>query len=195
MQRRNDLNFSSKEFLDLLRARNTEAITRLVNEYSEALFFGAIKQGLGEDQAEEVVQDTWSTFFKNVENFQGRSHIRTYLFGIMYNKTKEIWRSNKKYTLEQDENLEKLFTEDGNYLKAPQNPEIWSQSQEFTRILQEELDKLPEKQRMAFYLKEIQGEKTEDICNILDITHTNLGVLLYRAKNALRIRLEKRLNQ
>ena len=39
-----------------------------------------------------------------------------------------------------------------------------------------------------------QGEKTEDICNILEVSSTNLGVLIYRAKNNLRIALTNRLS-
>ena len=164
----------------------------LINSYHEALYYGAIKQKLGEDQAEEVVQETWSTFFQKVENFEGRSHIRTYLFGILYNKIKELWRSNKKYTQNDDLEDLSLFDESGNFLHKPVDPSNWSQSQEFLTILDEELEKLPYKQKMVFYLKEIQGDSSEEICNILDISHTNLGVLIYRAKATLRKRLQSR---
>ena len=62
-------------------------------------------------------------------------------------------------------------------------PSQWSENQEFMKILAEEIDKLPSNQKIAFTLKEIDGESTEDICKILDISVTNLGVLIYRAKN------------
>jgi RNA polymerase sigma-70 factor (ECF subfamily) len=189
------LNFSSDEFIKKLKDRDHEALTLLIEEYHQPLFLGAIKQKLGIDQAEEVVQETWSTFFQKVENFEGRSHIRTYLFGIMYNKIKELWRSNKKYTHDDEVLLDNIFDDDGAYITSPLDPSMWTQSNEFIHILDDELAKLPEAQRMAFYLKEIQGESTEDICNILSISNTNLGVLIYRAKNQLRIRMEKRLNQ
>lgn len=169
-------------------------MTLLINEYHDPLFYGAIKSGLATDQAEEVVQGTWSTFFIKAENFQGRSHIRTYLFGILYNKIKEIWRSNKKYTHDFEESFDQLFDEYGYYQQAPLDPSSWSENQEFHKILKEELENLPENQRLAFYLKEIIGESTHDICNIMAVTSTNLGVLIYRAKNTLRRRLEKRLN-
>lgn len=189
------MNFSAPEFIEKLKQRNHEALTCLIEEYHEALYFGAIKQKLGEDQAEEVVQETWSTFFQKVENFQGRSHIRTYLFGIMYNKIKELWRSNKRYTQDDDSTLDKAFDEFGEFQTVPTDPAVWLQSNEFISILDEELQKLPENQRLAFSLKEVQGEKSEDICNILNISNTNLGVLIFRAKNNLRVRLEKRLSK
>ncbi len=187
------MNFSSDEFIQKLKFRDHEAITNLIEAYHEPLFLGALKQKLGEDQAEEVVQQTWSTFFEKVENFQGRSHIRTYLFGIMYNKIKELWRSNKKYTQEDDMEQINFFDPQGEYLSTPLDPSNWVESNEFLIILEEELQRLPSNQRIAFSLKEVQGETTEDICNIMDITSTNLGVLIYRAKLSLRKRLEDRL--
>ena len=73
------LNFSSNEFIQLLKEKNHDAFTSLIDAYHDALFYGALKSNLSEDQAEEVVQSTWVTFFEKAENFEGRSHIRTYL--------------------------------------------------------------------------------------------------------------------
>ncbi|MBT4791383.1 MAG: sigma-70 family RNA polymerase sigma factor [Halobacteriovoraceae bacterium] len=189
------MNFNSPEFIELLKQKDHMAMTHLVNEYHEALYLGALKLKLGNDQAQEVVQATWSSFFQDAHKFQARSHIRTYLFGIMYNKIRETWRSNKKYTGDDDANFEQVFDQHGQYLNSPTDPSTWVESQEFMAILDEEIQKLPAKQMMAFTLKEVQGEKTQDICNILDVSSTNLGVLLYRAKNTLRIRIEKRMEE
>jgi RNA polymerase sigma-70 factor (ECF subfamily) len=189
------MNFSSEDFLKKIKDRDHEAITQLINSYNEALHRGALKQNLSFDQAEEVVQATWSTFYENVENFEGRSHIRTYLFGILYNKIKELWRSNKKYTGNYtDDHIEQLFNEDGSYLTPPQDPSDWIESNQFIEILSDVLKTLPPKQKMAFQLKEIDGEETQDICKILDVSVTNLGVLLYRAKASIRLKLEEKLS-
>ena len=45
-------------------------------------------------------------------------------------------------------------------------------------------------QRSAFYLRETEGLSTSEICKILEVTRTNLGVLLYRGRNRLRECLE-----
>jgi RNA polymerase sigma-70 factor (ECF subfamily) len=190
------MNFSSDDFLFKLQSRDSEVITQLVNQYQEALIKGAMKQGLAFDQAEVVVQNTWGSFFEQTKRFEGRSHIRTYLFGIMYNKTKETFRENKKYTADYDESaLEKVFNQEGSYDLPPMNPENWMKSKDFFSTLEDELNKLPQNQKIAFTLKVIDGESTKDICNILGINATNLGVLIYRAKNNLRLALEKSLNK
>jgi len=190
------INASSLEFIQKVKDKDSDAITWLIENYHDALIKGALKQGLSFDQAEEVVQNTWGTFFEKAHNFEGRSHIRTYLFGIMYNKVKETWRSNKKYTHDfDDQAIEKITSSDDHHEKPPLEPDQWVLNDEFRRVLMRELDKLPETQRMAFYLKEIQGEDTETICKIMDVTNTNLGVLIFRAKNSLRLKLEKELNK
>ena len=43
---------------------------------------------------------------------------------------------------------------------------------------------------MAFILREVEGLDTDEICKILGVTRTNLGVLLYRVRNRLRECLE-----
>lgn len=190
------MNFSSPEFLENLRKRDHEAFDLLISEYQMPLYKAAIKLKLNFDQAEEVVQQTWATFFESVENFQGRSHIRTYLFGILYNKVKELWRSNKKYTTEfEDFELEKIFNEAGGHINQPKSPDAWVENQQLGALIDECLESLPENQRLAFVLKEVQGESTEEICNIMGISVTNLGVLIYRAKNKLRLQLEKKLEK
>lgn len=187
------MNVSSEEFLNKVRDKDNEAISFLIDKYHDVLFKAALKQGLGIDQAEEVVQETWSTFFQKAENFEGRSHIRTYIFGILYNKIKELWRSNKKYTHDySDEHIEKIFSDDGEHYQTPKDPSDWVESEEFISILEEEMQHLPEKQRMVFYLKEVQGLESSEICKILDISNTNLGVLAYRAKHNIRALIEKR---
>lgn len=185
------MNLSSPEYLKKIKLRDNEVISYLFEQYHKALYKGALKQGISIDQAESVVADTWSTFFEKVDNFKGHSHIRTYLFGIMYNKVKELWRSNKKYTEEYlDYELDQMFLADGHHKGIPQDPAQWIQSSQTLEMIQEAINKLPDNQRLAFNLKEVQGESTENICKIMNVSSTNLGVLIYRAKNNLRLSLE-----
>jgi len=64
-----------------------------------------------------------------------------------------------------------------------ENKEFWGA---FTACL----DGLPENHRRAFSLREIDGIKGDEICKILNITSTNLWVILHRARGKLRSCLE-----
>ena len=52
------------------------------------------------------------------------------------------------------------------------------------------LDAGPLRQTLAFILREVEELSTEDICNVLGITRTNLGVMLHRIRNRVRDCLE-----
>lgn len=185
-------NFSSTEFLDKLKRSEPEAVSLVVNAYNKQLYNACLGMGLDPIQSEEVLQSCWQSFFESVSKFEGRSHIRTFIFGILYNKAKEFWRKSKKHTQndEFDTILENQFESDGHWAYSPVNPEEFVDKTQTMDQIEECMKGLNEQQRMAFHLKEVVGETTEEICNILDISNTNLRVLIHRAKNKLRTCLE-----
>ncbi len=82
--------------------------------------------------------------------------------------------------------MDSHFDEKGRWSKPPIDPEKFMQAAQTMKLIQDCLDSLPVSQRMAFCLKEIDEHGTSDICNIMDLTVTNLGVILFRAKARLR---------
>ncbi|HUH02956.1 MAG TPA: sigma factor-like helix-turn-helix DNA-binding protein [Kofleriaceae bacterium] len=59
-------------------------------------------------------------------------------------------------------------------------------------ILRSCLQDAPGQQRTAFVLREVEGLSTAEICNILEVSATNLGVMLHRLRNRLRECLERK---
>lgn len=166
----------------------------LVHEYTEALLKGALSLGFPLEEARDLVQSVWLTYFSKPSQFEGRSHIRTFLFGILYNKAREKRRQDRR--LIADEHIEQLvdshFDEKGRWTKPPINPEQFLQASQTMELIEGCLDWLPLKHRMAFCLREMEEESTSSICKILEITTTNLGVILFRAKARLRECLEEK---
>lgn len=185
-------NFSSPTFIEQLKKKEPEAVEALVKKYNTILFRGALAQLKDPVVSEELLQDTWSAFFDAIDRFEGKSHIRTFLFGILYNKIREKRRDQARFVdLETpDPILETQFSENGDWRDSPISPEAFAKAGQDKIALEDCLEGLGENQRQAFYLKEVLGESTEDICKILDVSVTNLGVLVYRAKNRLRKCLE-----
>lgn len=133
-------------------------------------------------------------FPRSSDSLEGRSNIRTFLFGILYNKSLERRRADRRISPTEDIDIimEKHFDEHGCWANPPIDPERFLQTSETMSIIKECLDALPLSQRMAFCLREIDDHRSTDICNIMGITTTNLGVLLFRAKNRLRTCIEKK---
>lgn len=182
-------NLSSEEFLRQLKIRDPKAIEKVVRTYTSVLYKGALGLGFDATAGEELVQSVWVTFFDVVQGFEGRSHVRTFLFGILYNKASELRRSYKKFEYSEDPIeavIDARFAQDGHWLKPPISPEDFMISSQTMSLIEKCLEALPLNQRMAFSLKEIDEQPSTEICNILGVSVTNLGVLLYRARNRLR---------
>lgn len=148
--------------------------------------------GLDPDRAEDVTQATFATFIEKASQFEGRSHVRTWLFGILYRKIAEAMRGLQREQKADDieDVLERRFKPDGTLTHAPQPIKLYGD--EVRQFIEDCLEILPTAQRMAFVLREVQELTTEEICKILEVTRTNLGVLLYRGRNRLRECLENR---
>jgi len=189
--------FRSKDFVERIKARDHGAVEALVKAYNKHLFYAALGLGFDSNGAEELAQNVWDTFFEIAPKFEGRSHIRTFLFGILYNKSSELRREHKKHNAHDslDSLLDKQYSRDGNWINPPMDPEKLLLALETRKLIEDCLEIIPQKQKMAFFLKEMEGESTADICNIMHVTATNLGVLLYRAKSGLRGCLEKKVKR
>lgn len=179
---------SSPEFISRVRNRDVDVVEFLVRTYTEALYRAGLGLGFDSTASEELVQVVWVTFFEIAPSFEGRAHVRTFLFGILYNKAAEARRDGKRIEDGDpvDEAMNSRFALDGHWIRPPINPEQFMQSSQLMALIHKCIDALPLTQRMAFCLREIDDLESEEICNILDVTVTNLGVLLYRARNRLR---------
>jgi DNA-directed RNA polymerase specialized sigma24 family protein len=60
----------SAEFLERLRRRDPDALAEAVHEHARPL-------GFPDREAEDMVQDVFQTFLERLDNFEGRSQLRT----------------------------------------------------------------------------------------------------------------------
>lgn len=94
------------------------------------------------------------------------------------------------------QNMENHFDDDGQWVNGPAkwkgNPEKLLEQKSFMDIVKKCLLELPERPAKALSLKEIDGESTEKICKVLNITSTNCWVILHRARSLMRACIEKK---
>ena len=187
-QTEKDTNYSSSDFIRRLKSREHQAVSTLVHAYTNQLLRASLGLGFDQTAAAELVQSVWVTFFDVLSGFRGDSHIRTFIFGILYNKASELRRDHKRFDSHDpvEDILESRFDAEGHWIKPPVSPEDFLIGTETLSVIEKCLEALPLSQKMAFSLKEIEERESPEICKILDVTVTNLGVLLYRARNRLR---------
>ncbi len=162
----------------------------------------AILQLRNEAQAQDVVQDTLMVALEKPQSFAGRSQLQTWLVGILKHKIIDQSRKGKREvqldtrTDDNDfESFEKLiYAQDGHLTSKPPawaSPEGTLQEKQFFAVLEACVSKLPAQQGRVFMMREWLELPTDEICKELDITATNLWVVLHRA----RARLQECLNQ
>ena len=180
------------DFAERIRQRDPEALQAVTSAYLAQILRAARGAGLDPQRAEDLAQATFTTLIEAAPRFEGRSHVRTWLFGILYKKIAEARRDEQRAgQLEDiDEVVEKRFAPDGRWAQPPRPLDAGLYDAEIRGRIEECLESLPTKQRMVFILREVQELESKEVCKILEVTVTNLGVLLYRARNRLRECLE-----
>jgi RNA polymerase sigma-70 factor (ECF subfamily) len=170
-----------------------------VDLHGDALFRFAMSRVRDRGLAEELVQETFLAAFRARDRFAGRASERTWLSQILKNKIIDTYRrrSRKEGSREfvaGDETIESLFNDRGHWREGPPSwnpdPHALVERDEFLVVLAECLRGLPPRQADAFTLRVMDETGTEEACKVLDVTATNLGVLLHRARLRLRKCLE-----
>lgn len=174
--------------------RDPEALDQLVRSETPPLLRAARAAGLTPTDAEDVVQETFLVFVRRAREFDGRSSVRAWLFGILYRKMSERWRSLR--TAQETEPIDAVhetrFDADGRWSRPIPLPDSEAATSQAMTMLAECLEGLPDRRRLAFTLREVEQLETEEICKILAISANTLGVLLFRTRNALRECLESK---
>jgi RNA polymerase sigma-70 factor (ECF subfamily) len=162
----------------------------------------AVLQLRDNDVAEDVVQDTLLAALQGAGGFSGRSSLKTWLTGILKHKIVDVIRRKGREpafaSLDEEtqlDDLDALFDETGHWENPPAdwgNPESALSQQQFMDVMQMCLEKLPPNTARVFVMREVMELESEEICKELAITSTNLWVILYRARIALRQCLEQK---
>ncbi|MBI3836625.1 MAG: sigma-70 family RNA polymerase sigma factor [Planctomycetia bacterium] len=161
-----------------------------VDQHGDYLYRYAVSRLRDGEAAEEVVQDSFVSALRHAKQYAGTGSERAWLLGILKRKIIDYVRERNRTSNLGDDDVgdlsEVLFDENGNWkreARAPGDPPLDAlERQEFWRILRDCLETLPSRQADVFVLREMDDQNTEEICKDLQISASNLWVLLYRAR-------------
>lgn len=174
--------------------KHTLAPDKWVQLYSDYLFNYTITRVSNAEIAKDLVQETFFSGLKSMKNFKGLASERTWLVSILKRKIIDHYRkiNSKKGKAEVRMNFYKDGENEGEWIEE-RAPNTWAEdtdkgieNEELKAALDYCIDKLPEKYGIVFNMKTIQGFETEEICKELDITSSNLWVIIHRARTQLR---------
>ena len=159
-----------------------EAFARLVSEYKERLYWHIRKIVIDHDDANDVVQNTFIKVHINIENFKENSSLFTWMYRIASNESLNFIKSKaSKMGLKNQEWIESLA--DG-LLADP-----YFDGDEATIILQKQVARLPEKQRIVFNMRYFDRMNYESISEILGTSIGALKSSFHHAVKKIKIQL------
>ncbi len=155
--------------------------------------------------AEDAVQEALMGALKNARSFAGQAALKTWVFAILKNKIADVLRQKQRLVYagslmhddEEDEDFSELFEARGHW-QSDERPANWGNPQDslrqsqFWNIFEVCLENLPGKQARVFMMKEFVELDASEICTEVEISVTNLNVMLHRARLRLRECLENR---
>ncbi len=167
--------------------------------YADYLFNYTITRVSDRNIAQDIVQDTFFAGLKSMKNFKGEASERTWLVSILKRKIIDHYRkiNSKKGKAEVRMSYNSDTETEGDWLEErvadpfDKTAEDTIENTELGLAIHDCLEKLPQKQATVFKMKTIQGFETEAICNELNITASNLWVIVHRARTAMAACLEE----
>jgi RNA polymerase sigma-70 factor (ECF subfamily) len=187
--------------LEALRAGDRAEFARLVDAYSAPIYRLGLRMLGNEQDAEDVLQNTFLSALTHLSSFEGRSSVLTWLYRIAVNEALMSLRRGKPEvniddTDSSDDMDNMLPTQFVDWGALPENVLL---SVEGKHALDRAIQNLPENLRTVFLLRDIQELSIKDTADSLGLTESNVKIRLLRARLSLREQLSvyygERINQ
>lgn len=160
------------------RAGDSEAFRLLVERHSRALFKLAYRMTGNEHDAEDVVQEAFLKAYRNLDRFEERSQVSSWLYRIASNCAFDALRRRQR----RDSPNDSLDVEDAPELAAPvPGPDRLALGGDVRRGLEAALERMSARERAAFVLRHFEGRSVKEIEQLLGLDTTAVKQSVCRA--------------
>ena len=170
-----------------------EAYDKIAEIYQKKIYGLSFNLTRNQMDAQDVTQEVLLTLFRKIHTFQGKSAFSSWVYRITLNASYMKLRSKKKEPNVSIDELMPSFNRAGFQQEKIQD---WSENTEsllFTNETRDVINKaialLPEKEKVVFLLRDVEGLSTEKAGEILDLTVPAVKSRLHRARLFLRKKL------
>lgn len=170
------------------------------NQYKKFLTHACISVGCKES-AKDIVQETMIVAYQKLSDFQGKSTLETWIFGILNNKIAEYFRKKQKENNHIDFNAEEvLFHKNGKWKKEwvvdyMEEKEEVQQKNQILQFLKKCFTTLNEQYQKVFAMKFFSEKSTQEICKACNISSDNVWQVLHRGKLQLKLCIQSQLKK
>jgi RNA polymerase sigma-70 factor, ECF subfamily len=193
-----------------LRCGDAEAFGTLVDRHSSAMIRVAMAYVPTRAAAEEAVQETWIAVIRGIDGFEGRASLKTWMFRILTNVAMRSGARERRSvpfsalaaaedTGEPSVDPDRFLPADhelfpGHWASMPARwptPEEGLLAGETRDVIAAAIAELPPAQRIVIALRDVEGWRSEEVCEALEISAGNQRILLHRARSRVRNAIER----
>ncbi len=161
-----------KELFEILMRRYNQTLYRTIRSYLHT-----------EKDIEDAMQETYLKAFQKLCQFKNEAAFSTWLIQIGINEAlQHLRKGKKKRTANSGLNDNIIYSSDIRKV----NPEKKAIQNETRLLIEQAVDKLPEKYRIVYVLREVEGLDNSSIANCLKLSESNVKVRFHRSKKMLK---------
>ena len=185
-----DVTKSDIELIQEFEQGQQAAFAELVSRYEDRAYNLALRMTRNPEDAEEVLQDVFTTVFRKIDGFEGKSSFSSWLYRVTVNASLMKLRKRRQ---NKNLHLEDLMPQvENSYLISTSEDQDVDQKV-FLRELREELEeaiqRLPDEYRPIFILRDIDGLTSKEVSKLLQLSVPAIKSRLHRSRLILRRRL------
>lgn len=175
--------------MGLVGRGDTAAFTELVNRHKDAVVGTIAKMLGGYGDIEDIAQQVFIRIWKSSKSYEPSAKFTTWMFTITRNLVfNESRRLSRKKTVSQNEFEDEYGIETVD--ASARSPHENLEEKELSSAIDEAINALPEKARLALTLRRYQNMPYEEIAQVLDISVSAAKSLLFRARTQLKATLK-----
>ena len=180
------------DLIQRLREGDQEAFKVLFEKFKLPIFNTCLSYLQNTEEAEEVTQDVFVEIYRSVTHYKAESTLSTWIYRISVNKCLDFLRHRKRK--KRSGLLISLFKRESTELQIDtphfNHPGVILENKEKAALLFKIVDKLPDQQKTAFILSQIEDLPQKEIATVMKLSEKAVESLLQRAKVNLRRDLE-----
>lgn len=181
---------SSDPTVDALKAGSEHAFRCLFEQERERLRRFVLKLVDDADEAENIVQETFTEAYRQIGDFRGESSVSTWLFSIAKHLAYGHLRTKDRHNYLEHETIEFLQVDQTEPATATEEAVELSERK---RIVHDALQELPDHYRRVVQVRDLEEKSTAEAAEQLGLTEVNVRVRLHRARKQLREHLCERM--
>ena len=179
-----------EKLIELAKSGDKKALTQLVKNYEQTVYNFSFKICRDRDKAENIMQETFYSMVKHINQFDNKSKLSTWLYRIIANHCLMQARREKYRQFVSIDNDESLF-EEKYAVDYSRLPTKYTENEELKKILDDAISKLSPEYRMIFLLRDVEGLSTEETAEASELSISAVKSRLHRARAFLRNELTR----